>query len=171
MAPGPRDKQSKLATYSDGARILATIGRLYIAERPLQFYTMVAAAVSFAAFLLALPIVVEFFKTGLVPRLPTAVLCAALAISALLSLTCGLILDNVVRCRAGDKAPCLSSDPARPAKAGIVRGAQREIFLFAGAGIVGFLIDAGVFHLLVAWLGLYSRESGHSSAPPARHGG
>ncbi len=95
----PEGSQSKLATYSDGARILATIGRLYIAERPLQFYTMVAAAVSFAAFLLALPIVVEFFKTGLVPRLPTAVLCAALAISALLSLTCGLILDNVVRCR------------------------------------------------------------------------
>ena len=95
----PEGSQSKLATYSDGARILTTIGRLYIAERPLQFYATVAGVVSFVTFLLAAPIVVEFFKTGLVPRLPTAVLCAALAVCALLSLTCGLILDNVVRSR------------------------------------------------------------------------
>jgi len=95
----PEGSESKLSTYRDGWRILKMIGRLFVAERPLQFYSIFASVVGLAALLLAAPILIEFFDTGLVPRLPTAVLSASMVLAALLSFACGLILDNVTRGR------------------------------------------------------------------------
>jgi glycosyltransferase involved in cell wall biosynthesis len=95
----PEGSESKLSTYRDGWRILKMIGRLFVAERPLQFYSLCAAAIALLALGLAAPILVEFLETGLVPRLPTAVLAASMVLAALLSFACGLILDNVTRGR------------------------------------------------------------------------
>lgn len=95
----PEGSNSKLSTYRDGWRILKMIGRLFVAERPFQFYTICAAAIALLALILAAPIVVEFIETGFVPRLPTAVLAASMVLAALLSFVCGLILDNVTRGR------------------------------------------------------------------------
>jgi glycosyltransferase involved in cell wall biosynthesis len=95
----PPGSHSKLSTYSDGWRILKTIGRLFIAERPLAFFGLLALTLFLLSVALALPIITEFMHTGLVPRFPTAILSASLVICGLLSATCGLILANVTRGR------------------------------------------------------------------------
>lgn len=95
----PEGSVSKLSTYRDGWRILKTIGRLYVSERPLTFYALCAGAAALLSILISVPVIVEYLRTGLVPRFPTAILSAAMMTCALLSLGCGLILDNVTRGR------------------------------------------------------------------------
>jgi len=95
----PDESESKLSTYRDGFRILKTIGRLYMVERPLQFFSISGFILAAASIILAIPVFQEYFITGLVPRLPTAVLATGLMLSALLSFGCGLLLDNVTRGR------------------------------------------------------------------------
>lgn len=95
----PAGSESKLRTYRDGWRILSTIVRLYQLQRPLAFFSLIAAAFAGVAIVLAVPIFITYIETGLVPRLPTALLSTGLILLASLSLTCGLILDNVTRGR------------------------------------------------------------------------
>jgi glycosyltransferase involved in cell wall biosynthesis len=95
----PQGSASKLNTWGDGLRILRTIVKLYRAERPLPFFSAIGAALAIASVGFAIPIVVTFMETGLVPRLPTAVLSAALMILACLSVAIGLVLDTVTRGR------------------------------------------------------------------------
>jgi glycosyltransferase involved in cell wall biosynthesis len=95
----PPGSTSKLRTYSDGVRILRTIVVLVKEERPLQFFSAAAALLLLASVVLGIPVVGEFLRTGLVPRLPTAVLATGLGMIAFLSLACGLILDSVARGR------------------------------------------------------------------------
>jgi len=86
---------SKLRTYSDGLRILRTIVRLMKEKRPLQFFFIVASVLFVLSILLSVPIFVEYYKTGLVPRFPTAILSMGIMLLSSLSLVCGLILDSV----------------------------------------------------------------------------
>lgn len=95
----PEESESKLSTYRDGFRILKTIGRLYMVERPLSFFSIISLALALAAIGFAIPLLPEYLETGLVPRLPTALLSTGLMLSALLSILCGLLLDNVTRGR------------------------------------------------------------------------
>jgi glycosyltransferase involved in cell wall biosynthesis len=95
----PAGSASKLRTYRDGFRILRTILVLVKEERPLSFFTVIAAWLLLGALSLGLPVVSEFWKTGLVPRLPTAVLAASLVLLASLAATCGLVLESVTRGR------------------------------------------------------------------------
>ena len=90
---------SKLRTYRDGMRILRAIVRLVKDERPLQFFSLTGAVLLAAGIGLGMPVVIEFLKTGLVPRLPTAVLATGLVLLSFLSFACGLILDSVTRGR------------------------------------------------------------------------
>ncbi len=90
---------SKLNTWRDGLRILRTIVRLYRAERPLPLFGAIGVALAIAAIGFAIPIVVTYMETGLVPRLPTAVLSTGLMILACLSVAIGLVLDTVTRGR------------------------------------------------------------------------
>ena len=91
--------ESKLSTYKDGFRILWAIVRLFICERPMAFFGIGAALLAAIAVGLAVPLFSEYLAVGLVPRFPTAILCASLMICAALSFLAGLILDNVVRGR------------------------------------------------------------------------
>lgn len=91
----PQGSTSKLRTFSDGFRILRTIAMLIREERPFAFFSASAGVLACAALLLALPIFVTYQQTGLVPRLPTAVLATGMMILAFLSLACGMILDTV----------------------------------------------------------------------------
>ncbi|MDE2005644.1 MAG: glycosyltransferase [Rhodospirillales bacterium] len=95
----PEGSASKLRTYADGARILRTILVLVKEERPLQFFSL--CGLGFLAFGLALgiPVVVTFFRTGLVPRLPTAVLASGLVLLAFIAFSLALILDAVTHGR------------------------------------------------------------------------
>jgi glycosyltransferase involved in cell wall biosynthesis len=95
----PLGSVSKLNTYVDGLRILGAIGYLVREERPLIFFSSIAFLFAAVAVLIGAPVVSEYVHTGLVPRLPTAVLSTGLMVIAFLSLTCGLILDTVTRGR------------------------------------------------------------------------
>jgi glycosyltransferase involved in cell wall biosynthesis len=90
---------SKLNTWRDGFRILWTILQLYRSERPLPFFGALGCALAIASVGLAIPIVVTFLETGLVPRLPTAVLATGMMLMAFLSFAVGLVLDTVTRGR------------------------------------------------------------------------
>jgi glycosyltransferase involved in cell wall biosynthesis len=113
----PVGSVSKLSTFRDGFRILWTIVVLVKEERPMHFFSVFALLSALASTILIVPIVIEFFQTGLVPRLPTAVLSMGLMILGFLSLTCGLVLDTVTRGRREMKrmrylnipAPCVRS--------------------------------------------------------------
>ena len=91
--------ESKLSTYRDGWHILRTIIRLYMTERPFVFFGACSALLAMLAIALSLPLFVEYFRIGLVPRFPTAILAASMMVSALVSFVCGLIMDNVTRGR------------------------------------------------------------------------
>ena len=95
----PEGSHSKLSTYSDGWRILKTIGTLYRVERPTLFYGSIGALLVAAAIVLAIPLVVTYAQTGLVPRFPTAILVTGMIIVAVLCFFAGLILDTVTRGR------------------------------------------------------------------------
>ena len=95
----PAGSLSKLNTWSDGLRILATIVRLYRAERPLPFFAGIGLVVAILSIAFAVPVILTYVETGAVPRLPTAVLSTGLMIVAFLSIACGLVLDTVTRGR------------------------------------------------------------------------
>jgi glycosyltransferase involved in cell wall biosynthesis len=95
----PPGSQSKLNTWRDGLRILRTIVLLVQREKPLAFFASLAGVLALLSIVLAWPVVATWLATGLVPRLPTAVLATGLMLLAFLSLTCGLILDTVTRGR------------------------------------------------------------------------
>lgn len=95
----PEGSQSKLSTFHDGFRILFAMLRLFSAERPLLFHSLVAALLATVALLLAIPLFVTYAETGLVPRFPTAILSTGLMLLAALSFFAGLILDTVTRGR------------------------------------------------------------------------
>ncbi|MGH7029705.1 MAG: glycosyltransferase family 2 protein [Stellaceae bacterium] len=95
----PAGSHSKLRTIPDGLRILRTIVVLVKDERPLQFFSLAGLLLFLAGFGCGIPVVVDFLKTGLVPRLPTAVLATGLILLSSLSFAVGLILDTVARGR------------------------------------------------------------------------
>jgi glycosyltransferase involved in cell wall biosynthesis len=95
----PAGSASKLNTIGDGMRILRVIMHLVKEERPLQFFSAIFGLLTFVSLALGVPVILQFLATGLVARLPTAVLAASLMILAFLSLFCGLVLDTVTRGR------------------------------------------------------------------------
>ena len=95
----PVGSLSKLNTIVDGIRILREIVTLIEHERPLRFFAFIMAILLAAALVLGMPVILTFAHTGLVDRLPTAVLSASLVLLAFLSLTVGLVLDAVTHGR------------------------------------------------------------------------
>jgi glycosyltransferase involved in cell wall biosynthesis len=108
----PEGSASKLSTYRDGWRILKTIGTLYRVERPVLFYGGIAALLLLGAIILAIPLVVTYVDTGLVPRFPTAILVTGMVIIAVLSFFAGLILDTVTRGRREMRRLAYLAQPA-----------------------------------------------------------
>jgi hypothetical protein len=95
----PPASSSKLRTIPDGIRIMRLIIRLVREERPLEFFSVVAALLAIASVVLIIPVVADYLRTGLVPRIPTAVLSTGMMLLGFLSLMCGLILSTVTRGR------------------------------------------------------------------------
>lgn len=94
---------SKLNTYRDGFRILGTIFNLAKLERPLLCFSIISAVLFSLSLILGLPVIHEYFRTGYVPRFPTAILAAGLMILAALSGVCGLIMDMIATGRRETK--------------------------------------------------------------------
>lgn len=95
----PEGSVSKLSTFKDGFRILFTIMYLLKEEKPLMFFSVISFVLLLGALILGVPVIEDFMKTGLVPRLPSAVLATGLVILSSLSVACGMILDSLTRAR------------------------------------------------------------------------
>lgn len=104
--------RSKLHTVSDGLRILHTIMMLVKQERPLQFFGLAGVTLFVAGLGLAAPVVLEFLRSGLVPRLPTALLATGLILASSQAFVCGLVLEQVARGRKELKHLAYLSIPA-----------------------------------------------------------
>ncbi|HWU88455.1 MAG TPA: glycosyltransferase family 2 protein, partial [Kofleriaceae bacterium] len=112
----PPGSTSKLRTFRDGWRILLTITNLMRNERPLMFFSLVGVLVSAAALLLGVPVFLHWLDTGLVPRVPTAILAMGLAVIAVLCVATGLILDLVSHVRREAKRLAYLEYPAPRAR-------------------------------------------------------
>lgn len=108
----PPGSTSKLRTFRDGWRILVTIVNLMRNERPLLFFGGIAFVLGALALALGIPLVVEYERTGLVPRFPTAILCTGLGVVAGVSAATGLVLDLVAHVRREVKLLAYLRQPA-----------------------------------------------------------
>jgi hypothetical protein len=110
----PPGSMSKLRTYSDGAQIMMLIARLVKDERPLYFFGLLGLAAIILAVGLSIPLLVTYLETGLVPRVPTAILSVALVIVGVIAVFTGLILDMTTKTRREMKRLIYLSLPAFP---------------------------------------------------------
>lgn len=93
----PADSPSKLNTYSDGLKVLRTVARLYKEYRPLSFFGIFTVLFALLGTGMFIPVLMEYFRTGLVPRFPTLIVSGVMMTLAILMLVCGLILDTVAK--------------------------------------------------------------------------
>ena len=91
----PEGSESKLNTYSDGLKVLGTIGRLYKDYKPLGFFTLLALLLAVISIVFFIPVLVEFVQTGLVAKFPTLFVCGFVMLAAIQSFFAGLILSNM----------------------------------------------------------------------------
>ncbi len=93
----PEGSESKLNTVSDGIKVVCMIGTLFKDYRPLKFFSLIALIFAIIGLALGLPIIGEYFETGLVPRFPTALLAVSFISFCGLSIATGFILDSVAK--------------------------------------------------------------------------
>ncbi|MBQ8597597.1 MAG: glycosyltransferase [Lachnospiraceae bacterium] len=91
----PEGSESKLNTYSDGLKVLKTIGKLYKDYKPLGFFSLLALFLVVVAAAFFIPVFVEYLQTGLVLKFPTLIVCGFVVMAAIQSLFAGLILSNM----------------------------------------------------------------------------
>lgn len=89
----PDGSVSKLNTIKDGCRILLTILKLYRDYQPLRFFSMIAALLVVIATIVLIPVLTEYFQTGLVPRYPTLIVCGFVILFAMMMWVCGIVLE------------------------------------------------------------------------------
>lgn len=108
----PEDSASKLKTFRDGFRILGMFFMLAKETRPAAFFGAIGLVLTLLALALSVPLAITYVETGLVPRLPTAILSMGLIVIGTVSAVCGLILDSLARARVEAKRSVFLSYPA-----------------------------------------------------------
>ena len=93
----PEGSESKLNTYSDGIKVLKTIGRLFKNYKPLSFFGTISAVLIVLALIFFIPIFSTYLKIGQVPNFPTLIVCGFVVLAAIQSLFSGMILQNIVQ--------------------------------------------------------------------------
>ena len=93
----PEGSYSKLSTFGDGAKVLRAIASLFKDHKPMAFFGWLALILIVLGLIAGIPVIAEYFQTGLVPRFPSAILAIALVICGALSFTAGIILDTVAK--------------------------------------------------------------------------
>lgn len=91
----PEGSVSKLNTYSDGIKVLFTIVRLFREYKPFKFFTLVASLLTLLAVGFFIPVLIDWFNTGLVAKFPTLIVCGFVGLAAVQSIFAGLILNNI----------------------------------------------------------------------------
>lgn len=94
--------ESKLNTYTDGMRVLSTIFSLVRDYRPMLFFSWAAALMALVAIIALIPVLIEYWQTGFVPRFPTLIVVGFTLMMSMLLFAVGLILDVIVRNRRAD---------------------------------------------------------------------
>ncbi len=92
----PEGSESKLNTYSDGIKVLATIVRLFRDYKPRRFFGIISGILAVLSTAFMIPVFVEYWQTGLVPKFPTLIVCGFVMLSAILLFVSGLILQNLL---------------------------------------------------------------------------
>ena len=93
----PEGSASKLNTVSDGIKVVKTIIKMYKDYKPLRFFTIIAAIIFLLGILIGMPVIIEFFKTKYITKIPSAILATGLVTLSVIIAQCGVILDTVVR--------------------------------------------------------------------------
>ena len=93
----PEGSESKLNTYSDGFKVLKTIGRLFKNYKPLSFFGTISAVLIVLALIFFIPVFSTYLKIGQVPNFPTLIVCGFAVLAAIQSLFSGMILQNIVQ--------------------------------------------------------------------------
>lgn len=93
----PEGSHSKLNTIPDGIKVLRTIFTLFKEYKPFVFFSLISALLWMVSLIMFLPVLAEYFKTGLVPRFPTLIVSGVIAMFATLLWICGVILDVVIK--------------------------------------------------------------------------
>ncbi len=91
----PEGSESKLNTYTDGIKVLGTIGRLYKDYKPLGFFSLLAFLLALVAIAFFIPILIDFIRTGMVDKFPTLFVCGFVMLAAIQSFFSGMILSNM----------------------------------------------------------------------------
>lgn len=91
----PEGSVSKLNTFSDGFKVLKTIGKLFRDYKPLTFFSAISLVLLVLAVIFFIPVLVEYIQTGLVPKFPTLIACGFAVIAAMQSFFSGLILHSI----------------------------------------------------------------------------
>lgn len=96
-----RDRQegshSKLNTYLDGMKVVATVFMMFRDYRPLKFFSLVSTLLLLLAILMFIPVFIEYMQTGLVPRFPTLIVSGFIGIASLLTFFCGVVLEVMTK--------------------------------------------------------------------------
>jgi hypothetical protein len=143
-----------------------TIFSLFKSEKPLLAFSLGFSACATSSVVLAIPIFETYFSTGLVPRLPTALLCVALMLLGAILLACGIVLDSRYTRSNRGKALCLFGNSRSDQKNYRAAVSRRKLTSFAVVGGFGFLTDVGVLYLLnLLAVGSTSVEPYHFFAP------
>lgn len=93
----PEGSESKLNTYSDGFKVLKTIGRFFKNYKPLSFFGTISAILMVLALIFFIPVFSTYLKIGQVPNFPTLIVCGFAVFAAIQSLFSGMILQNIVQ--------------------------------------------------------------------------
>ena len=91
----PEGSESKLNTYADGMKVLKTIAKLYRNYKPFGFFLIFSLVLALISIFFLVPIVTEYWRTGLVPRFPTLIVCCFIMLSAVQSFFAGVILSTL----------------------------------------------------------------------------
>lgn len=98
----PEGSESKLNTYSDGFKVLMMIMRLFRTYRPVAFFGLLSAILTILSAGFMIPVLIEYFNSGIVARFPTLIVCGFAFLTAIISLFSGLILDTIKQKRRQD---------------------------------------------------------------------
>lgn len=93
----PEGSTSKLNTVSDGIKVVKTIVKMYKDYKPLKFFTLIAVIIFLLGLIIGIPVIVEFFKTQYITKVPSAILATGLVTLSVIIGQCGVILDTVVK--------------------------------------------------------------------------
>lgn len=93
----PEGSVSKLNTYKDGMKVMKTIASLFREYKPFLFFSICALIIGIISLIFMVPVFIEYFQTGLVPKIPTLIFSCILLVIAILLWICGIILEVIIK--------------------------------------------------------------------------